>query len=283
MHGVRVAGEEPAGEREGQRVDAVARLVDARHALDGEQRPEDLLVEHGRAGGQVGGHGRRRRTSRPRSTPSRALGHDPPALARPARGSARRARAPPARSPAARRSRSGRPGRRRGRRPRRPGARAAGRRWPRGRARARRPSTSARRRRTRSGRCAGTASSRSASLSTITQFLPPISATTRLRWRAAGRDLGGRAHDLQADRLAAGEGDRGHVGMAHERRAGRRRRRARATIAPAGTPASRSARTTISAAAGRLLGRLEDDGVARGQRRPRSSPWGSRSGSSTAR
>ena len=49
----------------------------------------------------------------------------------------------------------------------------------------------------------------------MTQFLPPISATTRLRWRGAG--LGGGADDLQADGARAGEGDRVHAGVADER------------------------------------------------------------------
>jgi hypothetical protein len=42
---VAAAGEEPAGEREGQGVDAVAGLGDGRDALHGQQRAEDLLAQ----------------------------------------------------------------------------------------------------------------------------------------------------------------------------------------------------------------------------------------------
>ena len=45
----------------------------------------------------------------------------------------------------------------------------------------------------------GTTSSRSASESTITQFLPPISDTTRLTWPWPSGGLGRRAHDLEPD------------------------------------------------------------------------------------
>ena len=79
---------------------------------------------------------------------------------------------------------------------------------------------------------AGTTSSRSASESTITQFLPPISATTRLRCRWPGASLRRPADDLQPDRPGAGERDRVHARVAHQRRAdrplaGQQRQRAR--------------------------------------------------------
>ena len=181
---VRVAREEPAGERErGARRRASHASSTIAHALDGQQRPEDLLAQHRR----VRRAGRRRASAaqnQPLVGHRRAPRGDPAVAAPPRRRSGRRAPAPRARSPAARRS------------PKRVGladlehldrARealdAARRRSPRARARARRPSTSGRRSRRRTGTIAGTASSRSASESTITQFLPPISATTRLRWR----------------------------------------------------------------------------------------------------
>ena len=159
--------------------------VDVAHALDGQQRAEDLLVEHGRVR-RAGRRPRRAwRTSRRPGPRRRARRRGP--CARPRRCSARRAPARRARSPAGRRSRAGRPGRRRAPRPRPPAARAARRGSPRGRARGRPPSTSGPRRGRRRSRAPGTTSSRSASESTITQFLPPISAITRLRWLLARR------------------------------------------------------------------------------------------------
>jgi hypothetical protein len=56
---VGVAAEQAAGQRDGQLVDAVARLVDRRDALDGQQRPEDLLAQDGRARVDVGDDDRR--------------------------------------------------------------------------------------------------------------------------------------------------------------------------------------------------------------------------------
>jgi len=56
---VRVAREQAAGQRERQLVDAIHRGVDVPRALDREDRPEDLLAQHGRVGGQVGGDGGR--------------------------------------------------------------------------------------------------------------------------------------------------------------------------------------------------------------------------------
>src|SRR3954449_225633 len=90
---------------------------------------------------------------------------------------------------------------------------------------------------------AGTTSSRSASESTITQFLPPISATTRLTWPCPsgvsaalrtisrptapppppldgplpGGRLGGAAHYPRAPAPGAGERDHVHARVAHER------------------------------------------------------------------
>ena len=53
----------------------------------------------------------------------------------------------------------------------------------------------------------------------MTQFLPPISATTRVSWRAPSGRLAAVAHELQADRAGAGEGDRRDVAVSGERRA----------------------------------------------------------------
>src|SRR6187399_1286541 len=104
---------------------------------------------------------------------------------------------------------------------------------------------------------AGTASSRSASLSTITQFLPPISATTRLRCRlpggtsAAARMISRPTGPLPVKAIVAVADERGaRLALArHERdRAGRH-----AAFAQRAHDHVRTAR--------RLLGGLEDDGV----------------------
>ena len=89
----------------GERVDAVAGVLDVAHALDGEQRAEDLLVQHGRVGGQVGGQ-RSGCANQPSSGHLARAGRRsrPLALGQRAR-SARRAPAPRARSPAGRRCR----------------------------------------------------------------------------------------------------------------------------------------------------------------------------------
>ena len=90
------------------------------------------------------------------------------------------------------------------------------------------------------------------------------------------------AHDLQADRLRAGERDRVHARVAHERGA---------DVALAGQQRQRVGRHAGLAqrpheherAAGRLLGRLEHHGVAGRERRRGHPAAGSRPGSSTAR
>src|SRR5215210_6168982 len=108
---------------------------------------------------------------------------------------------------------------------------------------------------------AGTTSSRSASESTITQFLPPISAITRLRWFWPGR---GCAASLTISSPTAPEpvqGDRVHARVLDERRA---------DVALAGQQGDGVRRHAGLAqrpedhqrAAGRLLGRLEHDRVA---------------------
>ena len=140
-------GEQPAGQREGQLVDAVAGVVDVADALDGQQRAEDLLAA---------ARASRRAGRRPRAAGEPARGRDAVAVGGEPSGSARelgvaldallRRRA---RSRAARRCRTRRPGRPGARRPRRRAARSARRRSPRARARARRRCTSGRRRRSR--------------------------------------------------------------------------------------------------------------------------------------
>ena len=111
---------------------------------------------------------------------------------------------------------------------------------------------------------AGTTSSRSASESTITAFLPPISATTRLRWRWPVGHLGGGADDLEPDLVGAGEGDRVHARVLDQRgadvalaRQQRERVRRHARLAQRLDQQRRAAR--------RLLGRLEDHRVAGGE------------------
>ncbi len=113
---------------------------------------------------------------------------------------------------------------------------------------------------------AGTTSSRSASASTITQFLPPISDTTRFTCRcssgvsAAARTIG------EPDGARARERDRVDAGMPHERlarvaEAGQQRDRA-------GRDARLAQRGRKRVAAGRgLLGRLQHHGVAGRERR----------------
>ena len=64
----------PAGQRERQLVDAVAGVVDAPDALHGQQRAEDLLRQHRRAGGHVGDDRRRAVPARCRELV--AAGHD---------------------------------------------------------------------------------------------------------------------------------------------------------------------------------------------------------------
>src|SRR3954447_17826851 len=96
---------------------------------------------------------------------------------------------------------------------------------------------------------AGTASSRSASLSTITQFLPPISATTRLRClppagtSAAVRMISRPTGPLPVNAIVATSRWRTSAAPAVPSPG-------RSAIAPGGTPPSRKARTTMSPHAG---------------------------------
>ena len=252
------------------------------HALDREQRAEDLLAQHGRAGRQVGGDGGR-------AEPALA-GHRlaaGPAI-RPSRGRAlrvavARAPAPRARSRAARRCRSARPGPPRARRRRRPGARPACR--PRASCASTRapPSTSARRRRTPSATIAGhrlvevgvgvhdhavlaahlghhalhVALARRASrprprtISSPTALEPVKAIVCTPGWRTSAAPA-----SPKPGSSASAPG--GHAGLAqrlHERERARRR----------------------------LLGRLQHHRVAGGQRRGGHARTGSRAGSSTAR
>ena len=128
---------------------------------------------------------------------------------------------------------------------------------------------------------AGTASSRSASASTMMQFLPPISAITRLTWRwPAG---GSAAARMMLSRGAgAGEGDRVHFGWATSALPARRRPGSNWTARRrhAGGVQRLDERPP---AGGRLLRGLEDDGVAGAECRRRPCRSGSRAGSSRAR
>ena len=119
---------------------------------------------------------------------------------------------------------------------------------------------------------AGTASSRSASESTIRQFLPPSSDTTCFRWRCPGTHFGGRARDLDPNRHRAGERDRVDTRVGHERGAG---------VAFAGQQRDRRVGHATGAkrldehqrTAWRLLGGLEHDRVPGGERRRRHAAW----------
>ena len=94
--------------------------------------------------------------------------------------------------------------------------------------------------------------------------------------------LGGRRDDLQADRRRAGEGDRLHARVAHERRAD-----VAGAVDDADRPgryAARAQRLDDCGTTGRrLLGGLQHRGVAGHERRGRASRRGSRAGSSRAR
>jgi len=59
LNGARVAAEQPARQRDRQRVDAVHRLVDAGDGLDRQQRPEHLVAQHRRVVRQPGRDDRR--------------------------------------------------------------------------------------------------------------------------------------------------------------------------------------------------------------------------------
>ena len=232
----------------------------------GEQRAEDLLVQHRRAGRQVGG-------DRRRAEPAAAAGTAPHARRSvPCRAASCGVAVDPllrgaARSPAARRCRASRPGRRRARGPRPRRARSADRRSPRGRAPATPPSTSGRRTRTPRRRSPGTASSRSASESTITQFLPPELGDDALEVALAGAVSAAARTISQADRQRAGERDRRHARGARTSAAPTSPSPGSSESAAGGTPPARSACDEPSAQPGRLLGGLEHDGVAGRERR----------------
>ncbi len=84
----------------------------------------------------------------------------------------------------------------------------------------------------------------------MTQFLPPISATTRVSWRAPAGSPRGRAHELQADGARAGERDRRDVRGGSASAAPVSPAPGSSAIAPAGTPPARSASTSASAQPG---------------------------------
>ena len=265
--GRRVAGEQPAGERERRAPSTTSQACStSRTRSTASSGPKISSLEHRRVVGQVGGDRRRaepavgrrdrlgaRRRSRPCRAASSRVAVDP--LLRRALDHRRHVGAERLRL-----ADDAAPG------PRRRAARAAGRRSPRGRAPARRPSTSGPAKANAEPTIAGTASSRSASASTITQFLPPSSATTRLKWRCPD-GLGGGADDLAADRQRAGERDRVHLGIARRARRRPRPRRAAARSPPAGRRRRAAPATSRSAQRGRLLGRLEHDRVAGRERR----------------
>ena len=97
-----------------------------------------------------------------------------------------------------------------------------------------------------------------------------------------GRRLARGAHDLEADRLRAGERDRVHARVAHER--GADVALARQQRQGVGRHAGLAQRPDEhERAAGRLLGGLQHDGVAGRQRRGGHPAAGSRPGSSTGR
>ena len=100
----------------------------------------------------------------------------------------------------------------------------------------------------------------------MTQFLPPISAITRLTWSWPAGVSAAAAHDLEPDGARAREGDQADPRVADQRRAG---------VALAGQqPERRRGHAGVvqrldqrQGAAGRLLCRLQHDRVARRQRR----------------
>ena len=113
-----------------------------------------------------------------------------------------------------------------------------------------------------------TATSRSASASTMMAFLPPISAMTRftpLARRVRGRLL----DDAQADLPGAGEGDEVDVGVAHQRVADRRRRAGQEVDRARRRARRVQDRDQLGADDRRRPGRLDDDGVAGDERRAR--------------
>ena len=263
--GRRIAREQPAGERERKAVDDLAgrarRRGPARSPAAARRSPRSSTGEPGgRSAATVGGQ------NQPRSGTGSARGDDPCPRAAASVGVAR--------DPLLRRALDhrrhlgaelARPGRRRARGPRRRPARSAGRRSPRGRARAPRPSTSGRRRRTPRRRSPGTASSRSASASTITQFLPPSSATTRLMccWpgtvSAAARTISSPTGSEPVNAIVWTAGWRTSAAPTSPSPGS-------SEIAAGGTPPARSACDEPQRAAGRLLGGLEHDRVAGGER-----------------
>ena len=97
-------------------------------------------------------------------------------------------------------------------------------------------------------------------------FLPPISAMTRLTWSWPGRHDGGLAVDQQADVARAGEGDQIDLGMVDQRLADLLAQ-ARQIIEHAGRQAGFVEELgQVPGDDRRLLGRLQDDGVAGDER-----------------
>ena len=148
-----------------------------------------------------------------------------------------------------------------------------------------RPSTSALRSRTRCRRRPATASSRSASSSTMIAFLPPISAMTRLTWSWPGAGLGGLLVDQQADVARAGEGDQRRrpgcstsVGPISSPTPGRKLTTPGGQPGLAGRPPSAWRAMTGDCSAGFMIDRVAGD-----ERRGRHAARGSPAGSSTGR
>ena len=229
------------------------------HALDREQRPEDLVLQHGGAGGQVGGQRGRHEPPPLRDRRPGCAAGAPRAPRAP--GSRARASARPARSAAGPASRSRRPGRPGAARRPRACARSARRRSPRARARARPPSTSARRRRTPRSRSRGSRRRGRRPRPRSRSSCRPSRTTTRFTCRWPGGVRAAVLDDLEADRPRAREGDRrdtrmpdergAHVALAGQELDGRGRHAALAQRLDAGEPGCR-----------RLLGGLQDHGVA---------------------
>ncbi len=111
---------------------------------------------------------------------------------------------------------------------------------------------------------AGTASSRSASESTTRQFLPPISATTRFTCgcasgvSAAARTISRPTALEPVKAIVCTRGSRTSAAPTSPKPGSRE-------TAPGGTPASRSASTSIKPRRGRLLRGLQHHAVARGE------------------